>query len=194
MIEASVALPSARVPVQKLFATTVALITSQSPGRAANVMACEWTMNVCWEPLRIMSIVEQGDLTHELIAASGEFGVNMCAADQASLAHLAGSVSGRRVAKLSLPDVAARTYPGTRIGAPMIRGCVLNVECVVERTIEFDDYTGFIGRAVAVQTNEEALPLLYHRGAYWRLGEAIAKPTPRPAADPRPALGEEGIR
>jgi flavin reductase (DIM6/NTAB) family NADH-FMN oxidoreductase RutF len=164
------------IPLHRYFATTVALITSYVEGKGSNVMACEWTMNVSYQPLRVMSLIDHDTFTHELIAASGEFGVHLSSADQASLSHFAGSNHGRDLPKLDQPAFADRVYPGKRIKAPMLRGCVLSLECLVEQTIEIGQHTGFIGRAVAGRVNRELAPLLYHQGQYFRLGDVIPKP------------------
>jgi len=166
-----------QVPLHKYFATTVALITSHAADRGSNVMACEWTMNVSYQPLRILSMIERGVYTHELITASGQFGVNLCAAGQAGLSHLAGSISGRDGAKLAAPEFDGRTYPARRISVPMLRGCVLNAECVVEQTVEIGTHTGFVGRAVATHVYPGLRPLIYHQGRYFELGGLVAKPS-----------------
>jgi len=164
-------------PVYKWFTTTVALITSSSSvWPRPNVMACEWTMNVSWEPLRIMSLIYQGDFTHQLVLSSGEFGVNLCSETQAALANFAGNISGRDCDKLSDPLFAGRLYPATHIKAPMIQGCILNAECVVEQTIELEDYTAVIGRALISRFDPNLKPLLYHQGKFFRLGDRIPKP------------------
>jgi flavin reductase (DIM6/NTAB) family NADH-FMN oxidoreductase RutF len=175
-----------------LFATTVALLTSQTSDGRRSVMACEWTMNVSWRPLRIMSLVHSSDFSHELITASGEFGVNLCSDTQAELSHIAGSSSGRDVDKLADPAFVAAIYPAARIRAPMMRGCVLSAECILERCIEFGEYTAFVGRAVAVRANPQANPLLYHRARYFGMGAAIPKPLllPLPLGEGR---GEGGV-
>ena len=38
-----------------------------------------------------------------------------------------------------------------------------------------DRYTGFIGRVVAAEINEQAKPLLYHQGKYFTLGSQIIR-------------------
>jgi flavin reductase (DIM6/NTAB) family NADH-FMN oxidoreductase RutF len=153
----------------------VALITSAAEGIGHNVMACESTSTVSMRPLRILSVIERTCYTHELVTASGEFGVNLCADKQADLSSFAGNSHGRDVAKLADPRFAEHVYPAKRIGAPMLRGCVINLECVVEQTIDLGTHTGFVGRAVAGKVNRDARPLLYHQGRYFGLGAHIAK-------------------
>jgi flavin reductase (DIM6/NTAB) family NADH-FMN oxidoreductase RutF len=182
-----------QVPVQKFFATTVALITSYAEGKGANVMACEWTLNVSYQPLRVLSVIERGDYTHELITASGQFGVNLCSSGQAALSHLAGSASGRDGAKLAHPLFADRTYSARRLSMPMLRGCVLNAECVVEQTFEIGAHTGFIGRAVAARVNPRLRPLLYHQSRYFELGELISKPADSTAVSDNSANSADDV-
>jgi flavin reductase (DIM6/NTAB) family NADH-FMN oxidoreductase RutF len=173
------------LPLYRYFTSTVALITSGAAGSGTNVMACEWTFNVSYRPLRMMSLVKRGSYTHELISACGEFGVNMCSDEQAALASYAGNSHGREVVKLDDPLFAGKIYTGKRIGVPMLRGCVLNLECVVESTVEIGEHTGFVGRAVAGLANRSKQPLLYNRGRFFRLGDLLSKPS---AAEP--ATGE----
>jgi flavin reductase (DIM6/NTAB) family NADH-FMN oxidoreductase RutF len=160
----------------KFFATTVNLLTSSDGQGRADVMACEWTMQVGYRPLRVMVVVHRENLTHEFIQATGVFGVNLCSEEQASLANFAGNVTGRVKDKLAHPRLAEWVVAGQQLPVPMIRGCVLNAECVVEERVELGAYTGFIGRAVVAEVNALARPLFYHRGKYWGLGEQIHKP------------------
>ena len=161
--------------VRQCFATTVALITSHNTEYGSNVMACEWTMNISWQPLRIMAVINHQEFTHGLITSNQEFGVNLCSDQQALLAHFAGTISGRDQKKLEAPIFTNLLYPGTRIKAPMIRGCLLNAECTVEQTVELGSHTAFIGRVVAVRIHPKAHPLFYHQGMFFSLGNHIPK-------------------
>jgi flavin reductase (DIM6/NTAB) family NADH-FMN oxidoreductase RutF len=138
-------------------------------------MACEWTMNVSWEPLLIVSLVYHEELTHQIISESNEFGVNLCSEQQAHLSHFAGSISGRECDKLADPVFSGITYPAAKIQAPMIHGCVLNAECVVEQAMEIGEYTAFVGRVVTCRVDPSLRPLLYHLGQYFLLGNSVTK-------------------
>ncbi|MBI3287545.1 MAG: flavin reductase [Chloroflexi bacterium] len=153
--------------------TTVALLTSAAEGRE-NVMACEWAMLVNLKPLRFVISVAPREYTHQLIQASGEFGLNFCSDQQAHLAHIAGSYSLHDVNKWELADFP--THPAQRIRAPMIQGCILNAECRVVARYELGDHDLFVGEALWARYDPKQRPLLYHRGKYWKLGEGIPKP------------------
>ncbi|HEU5380961.1 MAG TPA: flavin reductase family protein [Ktedonobacteraceae bacterium] len=165
-----------QIPLYKYFTSTVSLITSRGETGRTNVMACEWTMVVCHKPLLVMSVIHKNDLTHEHILASKEFGVNVCSDRQVALVRLAGNTSGRDYDKMSDPLIAKVLTPASRINAPMIRGCLLNIECVIEQTLSFQTHTAFIGRAVAVRYTPERRPLVYHKGRFAHLGEWFPKP------------------
>jgi flavin reductase (DIM6/NTAB) family NADH-FMN oxidoreductase RutF len=157
------------------FATTVNLLTSCNQEGKVNVMACEWTMNVSFNPLKVLCVVGINKLTHSYITESREFGVNLCADTQASLSNFVGNVSGRDVDKLSESCFAGLVYASTQIKPPLIRGCILNAECVVEEIFQMGKYTGFLGLSLATTVVPEAKPLFYHRGKYFQLGAQIPK-------------------
>jgi flavin reductase (DIM6/NTAB) family NADH-FMN oxidoreductase RutF len=158
------------------FATTVNLLTSCNQAGKANVMACEWTMNVSFNPFKILCVVGIDTLTHSYITESKEFGVNLCADTQAPLSNFVGNVSGRDVDKLSESCFAGLVYASTHIKPPLIRGCLLNAECVVEEMFQMGEYTGFLGLSLTTTVDPEAKPLFYHRGKYFQLGAQIPKP------------------
>ena len=157
------------------FATTVNLLTSCNQEGKVNVMACEWTMNVSFNPFKVLCVVGMDKLTHAYITESKEFGVNLCADTQASLSNFVGNISGRDVDKLSESYFAGLVYASTHIKPPLIRGCILNAECVVEEMFQMGEYTGFLGLSLATTVDTEAKPLFYHRGKYFQLGAQIPK-------------------
>ncbi|KAA3644675.1 MAG: flavin reductase [Chloroflexi bacterium] len=160
----------------KYLASIVELITSQHESwPRPNVMACEWTFNIGWHPMTFLILVHKGNLTHDLIKASGEFGVNIAANQQAALSNLAGGQSGREVDKLTDDLFAKNLYAAKSIQAPLIRGCVLNAECHVQRTIDFDEYTGFVGVAMEIEIHPQQDLLLYTKGAYYHVGEKVQR-------------------
>ncbi len=153
-------------------ATTVAMLTASAGGRE-NVMACEWAMMVATQPVRFIVSVGPHHVTHELIEQSGEFGLNFAADTQARLSHISGSFSLRDTDKWALGQFP--TYPPTKILAPMIEGCTLNVECKVVETSKLGDHTLFLGEAIWAKWDPTRKPLIYRDGKYWYLGEQIPK-------------------
>lgn len=167
------------VSAYQLFATTVGLITTVSPSGRPNVMACEWSMNVCWNPLAVLAVVHRENLTHDNISDTGEFGFSLCAENQTPLAHLAGSVTGRDHDKLSHPVFAPLIGESRSVRPPLIEGGVVTAECAVEQTIDLGEYTGFVGTALHTEIDPDRRPLLWHRSGYYTMGDRIPKPAMR---------------
>ncbi|MEZ4502984.1 MAG: flavin reductase family protein [Dehalococcoidia bacterium] len=153
-------------------ATTVALVTSAVEGRQ-NVMACEWAMMVSASPLRFVVSIAPRRVTHELIEASGEFGLSFCSEEQAKLSHVSGSYSLRDVDKWELANF--ELYDAKTIAVPMVAHSVLNVECRVIAREYLGDHTLFIGEASWARYDPDLEPMFYHDGKYWRLGDQIPK-------------------
>jgi flavin reductase (DIM6/NTAB) family NADH-FMN oxidoreductase RutF len=153
-------------------ATMVAMVTTASEGRE-NVMACEWAMMVSTAPMRFVIAVGPARATHEMIEQSGEFGLSFCSDAQALLSHVSGSYSLNDLDKWQLADFPR--YPARKIGAPMIEGCTLNVECELVGTHPLGDHTLFIGQALWARYDPELRPLIYSDGKYWHLGTQVPK-------------------
>lgn len=151
--------------------TSVALVTVSAEGRD-NVMACEWASMVSHVPLCFSIAVHPRNATHDLLVAAGEFGLSFCSDAQAHLSHVSGSNSLHDGDKWRLADFP--TYPAARIGAPMIDGAVLNVECRTVATHQLG-HTLFIGEAVWARYDPAKSPLIFHGGKYFGLGMQVPK-------------------
>lgn len=158
------------------FVTNVGLITSDGPV-GPNIMSCEWTHHVSYKPGLIAVCVGSHHATHENIAASKEFGVNIAASDQNILASIAGNNTGKEVNKIAaLRERGIRFYPGKKVKLLMVEGAVMNAECRVVQEIVLGDHTMFVGEVLEAAVNAGKTPLILHGGKYWQFGERISKP------------------
>ncbi len=152
--------------------TTVALITSTGK-HGANAMSAEWTFQISYRPMKLAVLVHPRDATYDNMVETREFGANFLSDDQAPHASLAGYYTGKDTRKLS--SELFQTYPGQQIHAPMVSGCFVNAECLVEQILETGDHTMIIGRVVEVKFDDSKSPLLYSRRKYWKRGAVIEK-------------------
>ncbi len=152
--------------------TSVALITSIGKN-GPNVMSAEWTFQVSYRPMRLITLIHRGDATHDNILETREFGVNFASDDQAALASLAGAYTGKEVNKLS--SQLFQTYAAKKIQAPMVSGCFLNAECRLVETHETGDHTMFLGEVLEVTSDPTKSPLLYSQRRYWQKGPQLPK-------------------
>ena len=158
---------------RRKFTSTVALVTAEYNGRA-NVMAAEWSLRVSIDPYLVAVFVGYRRGTYALIRDSGEFGLNYCSEEQANLSSIAGNHSiTEGEDKWSLGNF--ETFRAVRIRAPMIEGCITNLECVVVDEFKTGDHAAFIGKVVEGYADDTKKPLIYHGGEYFRLGRHIEK-------------------
>ena len=159
------------------FVTNVGLITSDGPF-GKNIMAAEWTHHVSYQPGLIAVCIRQNDTTHANIQKTKEFGINLAAADQASLASVAGGSHGREFDKISaLKELGFRFYQGKKIKAMMVEGALLNIECRLFKEIPLGDHTMFVGEVVETNINKGKKPLAYHNLMYGVVEPKIPKPS-----------------
>jgi len=160
--------------VTSQYLTSVALVTSTGKD-GPNVMAAEWTLPISYEPLLFAVCVNPRHVTHDLILESKEFGLSLCAEDQAALAHEAGSWSKRERDKLA-DRTLFQTVAAKRIRSPLIAGCAAHIECKLRSHHPLGDHTLFVGEAVRATVDSSKRPLALYGGRYWRLGALLQKP------------------
>ncbi len=167
-------LPWGSDPARK-FVTNVGLITSDGP-YGPNVMACEWTHHIAYEPGMILISVGVDSTTAANIRGTKEFGVALASEKQNIVASIAGGTHGKDVNKIALlTQLGADFYAAQQINVPMISGAAMNAECRVIEMKEVGDQAFFIGEVVNASASDQA-PLVYHGGKYYKVGEQIEKP------------------
>ena len=140
-------------PNTTLYPVAVVLITTG--GDKSGVFTCNRVASVSAEPPRLAIAVRPNRYSHTLIRASREFVVNIPARDQQILTDYLGVVTGRDEDKIATAKL--RLAPATKIKTPLIADCPVNIECIVEREIELDSHTLFIGLVQAVHADESLL-------------------------------------
>ncbi|MEW5841572.1 flavin reductase family protein [Nitrososphaera sp.] len=161
--------------VHRYFATTVGLITTtkdrrpSGSGDKGNVMACEWTMQVSYDPMLIAIFIHDSPTLWN-IQKTGFFGVNIASDSQAELVNIAGGYSGTEIDKLAVPRTF-ETFYGKHV--PLVKGCALCAECKVKLVQEVGDHVMVVGEATSASFDETKSPLIYTRGNYRRLGGKI---------------------
>lgn len=121
--------------------------------------------------------------TNAGIKGNGTFSINIPTARLVEETDYCGLVSGRQEDKSRLFTL----FFGELKTAPMIRECPVNMECRLERTVEFPTHDIFIGEVVNTYADESVLtggqvdigkvqPILFTMGdrGYWKVGERFA--------------------
>lgn len=158
------------------FVTNVGLITSNGPW-GPNIMAAEWAHHISYEPSLIAVNIHPWDATAENIIKSKEFGVNIATENQNIISSVSGRSSGKQVDKIAvLKELGVEFYKANKIKVLMVKGAALNAECKVIKQETMGDHIMFIGEVVESSVDEDAKPLLYHGGKYYKAGDRILKP------------------
>jgi flavin reductase (DIM6/NTAB) family NADH-FMN oxidoreductase RutF len=159
------------------FITNVGLITSDGPF-GPNVMACEWTHHISYQPGLIAVSLGHTKATVENIRTTKEFGVNLCASDQSILASVAGGYTGSMYDKVNaLKEIGFEFYKAKKINSLMVKGAALNIECRLYKEITLGDHITFVGEVVEASNNPDKVPLAYHKGKYWAMDKNLVKPS-----------------
>ena len=99
-------------------------------------------------------MVHPARYSHKLIEESGEFVINIPTADIVEQSLFCGIRSGRSVDKFK--ETKLTPVPAKHVKAPLIKECVINIECKVVEAIkpEYSAYTFFFGKALAIHAEE----------------------------------------
>jgi flavin reductase (DIM6/NTAB) family NADH-FMN oxidoreductase RutF len=140
--------------------TGVTIVTARDGDRVHGMTVSAFT-EVSLEPPLVLVCADLTSDTHPVIAAGKVFAVNILARDQESLSNQFASKKDeeRRFEGLDC-DVGAS-------GAPLIPGCVANLDCRLAAAHEHGDHVVYVGEVLEVRLNEKE-PLLYHSGSYGR--------------------------
>lgn len=168
-----------RSPEIALYPNSVVLLTCSHEG-TDNIITLAWVSTVCFDPPMIACAVRDSRYSHDLIENSKEFVINIPTEKIVKETDLCGQVSGRDTDKFSACRFTKEK--ASRVNAPLIGECPVNIECKVTNMIHLGSHDLFIGEVVAVQVDEtliregkidyqKAAPIAYARGDYWTLGE-----------------------
>lgn len=129
------------------------LASSQHEG-VCNIVTLAWATPVSADPAMLAIAVAPARFSHELISKSGEFVVNVPAAQLLPAVWYCGTRSGRDGDKF---EAAALTREdGAAVAAPLVAECFAHIECRVVDAPTVGDHTLFVGEAVAARVESDA--------------------------------------
>jgi flavin reductase (DIM6/NTAB) family NADH-FMN oxidoreductase RutF len=123
--------------------------------------------SVCVDPPALLICVNNSSATHGALSRSGRFCVNMLRSFHSELSQVfSGKMKG---------DERFRSGNWTRAGdgLPYLADAQANLFCRVDRTLNYETHTIFLGRVYATRVEEHVDALLYQDGKY-----SIARPVP----------------
>ena len=173
-------------PSTILYPLPAAMISCADAEGQPNIITLAWVGTVASAPPQVAIGVRPSRHSHRIIAASGEFVVNIPSASQLHATDYCGSVSGREVDKFAACGLTPG--PASKLKyAPIIAECPANIECKVAHSLNLGSHTLFIGQVVAVQVEESVLdeegqidyqrarPFAYVNRNYYALGDLLGQ-------------------
>ncbi len=156
------------------FVTNLGLVTSSGKW-GHDIMTAEWTHHISYSPAMVAVNVHDYDATADNIIESGEFGVSLASESQTELVDIAGHSSGKKTDKVAaLEELGFRFYKAARIGAYMVEGAVLNLECRLVKYEKVGDHVMFIGEVLEARADESEGPAVFRSGTgIYKVGDKI---------------------
>jgi len=156
----------------------VVLVTTAAKGRT-NVMAMSWHTMMEFEPPLVGCVISGRHLTFEMLRSSRECVIAIPTADLAGKVVACGNASGRRVDKFAVFGLKA--IPASRVAAPLIADCYVNLECRLADSRMVTRYNFFVLEVVkAWRDAARKDPRTIHhlgRGHFMVAGKTIRLPS-----------------
>jgi len=143
------------------FATGVTVLTVG--GDTPHGMTANSFTSVSLDPPLVLVCVGRSTVMHQIMAASGSFGVSVLAAHQEAVAsHFANRLRPLGLAQFDAVD----WLPGRVTGAPLIDGALAHFECELWQSYDGGDHSIFLGNLVAMDGPAEQDALLFFGGRF----------------------------
>ena len=142
----------ASIPIGKgtmLAPTPVIMLSCAAPGKAANIITLAWAGTVCSEPPMLSVSVRPERHSHNIIADTGEFVVNLVSRDLLKACDFCGVKSGRDMDKFAACGLTQEAVPVLR-SAPAIRESPLYLACRVAKRLDLGSHTMFVADILEV--------------------------------------------
>jgi flavin reductase (DIM6/NTAB) family NADH-FMN oxidoreductase RutF len=137
-----------------LFPMPALLVGTYGEDGAPDAMTAAWAGACCHVPPCVGVAIRHNRLTFRNIDLKKAFTLNVPPTRLAAEVDYLGIVSGN-----DQPDKLARAglevSPGTKVDAPLVMGCPINLECRLVQKIVLGSHAWFVGEVVAVNVDEE---------------------------------------
>jgi flavin reductase (DIM6/NTAB) family NADH-FMN oxidoreductase RutF len=127
------------------------LVTSRL-GEKINVMTAAWQMPVSFKPMLVAVSIGHERFSHKLILESREFVINIPHLEMIKEVFCCGTHSGKDTDKFKVCKLTP--VKAQKVGAPLIKECIGNIECRLYSHHTSGDHTIFVGEVVAASVRE----------------------------------------
>ncbi len=149
-----------------------------------NIITASWVGTICTNPPMCYISIRPERHSYEIIKKYMEFVINITTEELALATDWCGVRSGRDYDKFE--EMGLTAAKASVIQAPVIEESPLNIECRVKEILSLGSHDMFIADVVNVKADErfidaetgkfsleEAKPIAYSHGQYYKMGENI---------------------
>ena len=170
-------------PGNMLYPLPAVMVSCSGKEGKPNIITVAWAGTVCSDPPMVSVSIRKSRYSHELIAGTGEFVINLTTKELTRAADYCGVRSGRDVDKFAechlTPEISEK------VSAPGIAESPVSIECRVRQIMELGSHDMFLAAVVCVRVDERYLDekgrfhmedaglTAYSHGIYYELGKTI---------------------
>lgn len=172
-------------PGNMLYPVPAVMISCGRKNERPNIITVAWAGTICSDPVMLSISVRKERYSHDIIAQTGEFVVNLVTKDLVFATDYCGVRSGREVDKFKDMKLTPCAMP--HIAAPGIEESPVNIECKVKEIKELGSHDMFLAQVVGVSVDEKYMDekgkfhlnhtglVSYSHGEYFELGKKLGK-------------------
>ncbi|MGB8656585.1 MAG: flavin reductase family protein [Candidatus Zixiibacteriota bacterium] len=142
-------------PQTMLFPLPAVMVSCEKKGQRPNIVTLAWVGVVCSEPPMLSIAIRKNRFSFDIIKESKEFVVNIPTQKLLKATDFCGTKSGKNVDKFA--EAKLTPVKGSKVNAPLIAECPVNLECAVREILELGSHNLFIGEIVATHVDSEYL-------------------------------------
>ena len=173
-------------PSAMLNPVPVVLVSCADPGNPEkkNMITLAWAGTVNSEPPMVSISVRKERYSHDLIAKSGEFVVNLVDESMCRAVDFCGVRSGRDLDKAA--ETGLSYMPAETLAiAPAVAGAPVSLSCKVRQMLELGSHDLFVAEVTSVMVRDDLLDeggtlhlekarlVAYSHGLYQKLGDVL---------------------
>jgi flavin reductase (DIM6/NTAB) family NADH-FMN oxidoreductase RutF len=153
--------------------TTGIYVLTVRDGDRRHGMSSSWVTQVSGHPALLMAAVDRRHFTHDVIARTRRFALNVVGQASRSLEDYFYSAASRR------PDnLDAVAWENSPSGLPLLRDALASLECRVEADHPAGDHTLFVAAVERVTWRRDDRPLTSQDLEYVYVGEVVRRDVP----------------
>lgn len=137
-------------------------IISTKLGDKVNALTAAWVARASFVPPLITVSVGKTRYSHDMIAKSGVFAVNVLGPENINHGKHFGLKTGKKTDKFEGID-----YDTKVTGSPILKDCISWLDCKVVGTHDAGDHTLFIGEVLDGGVIREGKALIYDRDSFY---------------------------